>query len=308
VIVVSGGAGFIGSNIVRGLNARGMGDVLVVDEFDNDRDPANLRGCEFAELMDKGEFRRLLEQRQLDARVQAILHQGACSDTMEQDAEYMMDNNLAYSKVLVDYAVEKGIAFVYASSAATYGNGSSFGEDPSNEAPLNLYGESKLAFDQYVRGILPAVGSTVVGFRYFNFYGPHEAHKGKMASMVYQTYRRLKETNVVKLFAGTGGYPDGGQRRGFICVDDVVDVNVDLAFGDRQKGIFNVGTGESRSFNDVANARYSAAVKFRMFRSRRNSRASIRVLPRRTYRRFAPLDTQHFSRRWKTELPVTATC
>ena len=254
MVIVTGGAGFIGSNIVRGLNDRGINDVLVVDEFEDGRELTHVRDCTVVDYMDKREFRRLVEARQLDAGVDAILHQGACSDTMEQDAEFMMDNNFIYSKVLLEYALESGIPFVYASSAAVYGNGSHFAEASSNEAPLNIYGESKLAFDEHVRRILPSVESTVVGLRYFNVYGPNEAHKGRMASMVYQTLVQLKETNVVKLFQGTGGFADGEQRRDFIYVGDVVDVNLHLAFGDTTKGIFNVGTGEARSFNDIANA------------------------------------------------------
>ena len=255
MIIVTGGAGFIGSNLVRGLNARGIDDLLIIDEFEDGREPPpNVRDCNVAGYMDKGEFRRLIEAREFDTNVRAILHQGACSDTMEEDTEHVMDNNFNYSKVLLDYALESGIAFVYASSAAVYGNGSRFAEDPSNEAPLNLYGHSKLAFDQYVRRMLPSAESTIVGLRYFNVYGPNEAHKGRMASMVYQAFCQLKETKLVKLYQGTDGFADGEQMRDFIYVSDVVDVNLHLAFGDVKKGIFNVGTGEGRSFNDVANA------------------------------------------------------
>ncbi len=253
MFIVTGGAGFIGSNIVRALNVQGIDEILVVDNLEDSRKFVNLRDCEIWDYMDKREFHSMLESRRFDAKVDAILHQGACSDTMEYDGRYMMENNFSYSKVLLHYAVEHRIPFVYASSAAVYGNGKSFAEKPANEKPLNVYGYSKLLFDQYVRRVMPGAESTVVGLRYFNVYGPNEAHKGRMASIVYQIYCQLKDKGIARLFQGSDGYANGEQRRDFVYVDDVVDVNLFFALGPPRKGIFNVGTGHSRSFNDVAN-------------------------------------------------------
>lgn len=253
MFIVTGGAGFIGSNIVRALNAQGVDEILVVDDLEDSRKFINLRDCKIWDYMDKREFRGVLEERKFNAKVHVILHQGACSDTMESDGRYMMENNFSYSKALLHYAVEHRIPFVYASSAAVYGSGGSFTEEPANEKPLNIYGYSKLLVDQYVRRIMPTAESTVVGLRYFNVYGPNEAHKGRMASMVYQVYRQLKDKGIAKLFQGSDGYAHGEQRRDFVYVDDVADVNLFFALGPPRKGIFNVGTGHSRSFNDMAN-------------------------------------------------------
>ncbi|MBF0155463.1 MAG: ADP-glyceromanno-heptose 6-epimerase [Magnetococcales bacterium] len=253
--IVTGGAGFIGANIVEGLNLRGESDILVVDNLEKSAKFHNLIDLEFADFLDKRDFRDLIEKGRFDhARIRGIFHQGACSDTMEYDGRYMMDNNFAYSKLLFHFAVEREIPFVYASSAATYGNGTRFTEERSSEDPLNIYGYSKLLFDRYVERRLADVESTVAGLRYFNVYGPRELHKGRMASMVYQSYRQLRDDGTTWLFQGTGGYGDGEQRRDFIYVRDVVDVNLFLADGVPVQGIFNVGTGQSCSFNDIVHA------------------------------------------------------
>jgi ADP-L-glycero-D-manno-heptose 6-epimerase len=251
--IVTGGSGFIGSNIVAGLNKRGDSDILVVDNMTNGDKFLNLRDLEYADFMDKTEFREQLRAGSFQNNtIEAIFHEGACSDTMEYNGKYMMDNNFTYSKELFQFAVGKKVPFVYASSAATYGDSTVFVEHPDNENPLNVYGYSKLFFDRYVARLLPEIESTVAGLRYFNVYGPREEHKGRMASMVYQLHDQIRKTGKAKLFCGSGGYEDGGQRRDFIHVSDVVDVNLFLAESSTPiKGAFNVGTGESRSFNAI---------------------------------------------------------
>jgi ADP-L-glycero-D-manno-heptose 6-epimerase len=236
---------------VRGLNARGTDDILVVDNLENGDKFLNLVGRRIADYMDKREFRERLELGRLDLPVEVIFHQGACSNTMEHDGRYMMDNNYTYSKILLHYALDRHIPFVYASSAAVYGSSVASTQQPENERPLNIYGYSKLLFDQYVRRLLPTASSTVVGLRYFNVYGPNEGHKGKMASMVHQCLRQIRETGEIRLFEGTDGYADGEQQRDFIFVGDIVAVNLFFSEG-LHRGIYNTGTGNSRSFNDIA--------------------------------------------------------
>ncbi|UCC45121.1 MAG: ADP-glyceromanno-heptose 6-epimerase, partial [Candidatus Zixiibacteriota bacterium] len=192
------------------------------------------------------------EDGSFDLKPEVIFHQGACTDTTEYDGRYMMDNNFTFSKELLGFALAHGIPFIYASSAAVYGANRSSGVDPENERPLNVYGYSKLVFDQYVRRRLPEVQSTVVGLRYFNVYGPRETEKGKMASMVYQLYRQIMDTGRAKLFEGTDGFGNGEQRRDFVSVDDLVKVNLFISQREPYRGIVNVGTGQSRSFNAVA--------------------------------------------------------
>ncbi len=250
--LVTGGAGFIGSHIVRALNDRGITDILVVDDLTDSARFANLADCRIADYLDRRELLQMLEKRSRVAPIRAILHQGACTDTMETDGRYMMENNVSFSKALLNCALTCRVPFVYASSAAVYGASADTLEYPANERPLNVYGYSKLVFDQYVRKLLTRVQTTVVGLRYFNVYGPRETHKGRMASMVYQLYRQLWQTGRARLFQGTGGYGDGEQRRDFVFVGDVVKVNLFFADGPLAKGVFNVGTGSSRSFNDVA--------------------------------------------------------
>lgn len=251
--IVTGGAGFIGANIVAGLNQRGDTNILVVDELKQGDKFLNLRDLIIADYMDQAEFiEHLRSGRFRNTRLRAIFHQGACSDTMESDGRYMMANNFTYSKELFHFAIERNTPFIYASSAATYGGSQTFIEHPTNEKPLNVYGYSKLLFDQYVQRHFSRTTSAVAGLRYFNVYGPRECHKGRMASMVFQLHKQLRDTGVAKLFAASGGYGDGEQRRDFIHVEDVVKVNLFLADSGPIQGIFNVGTGKSRSFNDVA--------------------------------------------------------
>src|SRR5208282_799090 len=250
MIILTGGAGFIGSNILGALNAKGVTDVLVVDRLgDNFRNLCDLR---FSDFMQPGEFVRAIERRILPDRIEAIFHQGACADTTCDDGRYMIENNFTFSKSILHFALSSKVPLVYASSAAVYGSSSAFAPSRETERPLNLYGLSKLAFDNHVRSVAAKSESTVAGLRYFNVYGPRESHKGKMASMVYQLYRQLRANGRARLFKGADGYADGEQRRDFVLVDDVVRVNLALAQGPVRNGVFNVGTGQSRSFNDVA--------------------------------------------------------
>ena len=250
MIVVTGAAGFIGSNLVRGLNAAGRTDIIAVDDLTDGARFRNLVDCDFLDYLDKDEFMASLPGGL--AGVERVFHQGACSDTLERDGRFMLENNYAWSRRLLEACVDNGAGLIYASSAAVYGGNRRFIEKPQYEHPANLYGYSKLLFDRHARRIMRDASSQVAGLRYFNVYGPGEQHKGKMASMVFRLHRQLLENGEARLFKGSGGYPDGEQRRDFIHVDDVVDVNLWFMKHSRVSGIFNVGTGRSRSFNDIA--------------------------------------------------------
>ncbi|PCH85598.1 MAG: ADP-glyceromanno-heptose 6-epimerase [Piscirickettsiaceae bacterium] len=251
MIIVTGGAGFIGSNIVQGLNAKGIEDILVVDDLTDGTKFKNLVDGRIADYMDKDDFLDSVLGGDLDdVNIEAIFHEGACSSTTEWDGQFMMENNYEYSKTLFHFCQENNVPFIYASSASVYGGGSVFKEDLANEAPLNVYGYSKFLFDQYVRG--QELTSQVVGLRYFNVYGPREQHKGSMASVAFHLNNQLLEKGEVKLFAGCDGYDDGEQVRDFVYVGDVVDVNLWFLDNPSVSGIFNCGTGKSQPFNDVA--------------------------------------------------------
>jgi ADP-L-glycero-D-manno-heptose 6-epimerase len=266
VIIVTGGAGFIGSNLIQQLNLAGEKDILLVDNFApaaNLSGPKflNLAGAEFADYMDKREFRAALRAGEFEnVKVRAILHQGACSNTLEDDGRYMMDNNFTYSKEMLHFAIERKIPLVYASTAAVYGASPEFKEVPANERPLNVYGYSKLVFDNYVRRMAGEIKSTVVGLRYFNVYGPREQHKGRMASVIHHFTRQLKDTGTIRMFEGSGGYADGEQRRDFVFVKDLAKIN--MFFGGLMpnsphkpvQAVVNAGTGEARTFKAVAEA------------------------------------------------------
>lgn len=254
MIVVTGGAGFIGSNLVRALNAKGYGDVLVVDDLTDGRKFRNLVDCRIVDYVDKDDFLARLRSGNLPASIEAILHQGACSDTREWDGRYMLATNYDYSKAVLGYCLEHAIPLLYASSAAVYGAGSVFRESPEHEQPLTVYGYSKLLFDEHVRRVLPRASSQVAGLRYFNVYGPREHHKGRMASVVYHLNEQVRDTGTARLFEGSDGHGDGEQRRDFIHVDDIVSVNLWFLDHRQQSGIFNLGTGRARSFNDLARA------------------------------------------------------
>jgi len=255
MIIVTGGAGFVGSNIVRALNARGRDDLLVVDDLTNGRKFANLVGARIADYLDKSEFLERLRARSL-GRIEAVLHQGACAVTTEWDGRYMMENNYRYSVEVLEYCLAERVPLVYASSAAVYGASTVFAEnDATCERPLNVYGYSKLLFDDYVRRALPrAQGTPIVGLRYFNVYGPGEAHKGSMASVAYHLNGQVASTGEARLFEGHAGFGPGEQRRDFVYVADVADVNLWFLEQRRISGIFNVGTGKSATFNELASA------------------------------------------------------
>lgn len=255
MIIVTGGAGFIGSNLVKALNTRGRSDILVVDNLSHGVKFKNLADCEIADYMDKEDFNaRLLAGGRFGSKIEAVFHLGACSATTEWDGRYMMRNNYDYSKAVLHYCLENKAACIYASSASVYGAGRVFKETRDYEEPLNVYGYSKFLFDQYVRRLLPAAKSQVVGFRYFNVYGPREQHKGNMASVAYHLNTQLLDVGKVRLFEGCDGYADGEQRRDFIYVDDAVAVNLWFLDHADKSGIFNVGSGRSQPFNDVARA------------------------------------------------------
>lgn len=251
MIIVTGGAGFIGSNLVKGLNARGQTDILVVDDMTDGTKFANLAECQIADYEDKEVFRRELTSRGLPADTTAVLHQGACTSTTEWDGRFMLDQNFAVSRELLQACVDKGVPFLYASSAAVYGAGPGFREDPACELPLNVYGYSKLLFDQYVRR-RENPGIQVVGLRYFNVYGPGEQHKDAMASVVWHFNDQLKRDGEVRLFEGSDGYDAGEQRRDFVFVADIVKIVLYFLDHPDLSGIFNAGTGRAQTFNDVA--------------------------------------------------------
>jgi len=253
MIVVTGAAGFIGSNLVRGLNRRGVRDIIAVDDLTEGDKFVNLVDCQIADYLHKDEFRGRVLAGDLP-ELRAVLHQGACSDTTERNGHYMMDNNYRVTRELFEYCQTQCVPFLYASSAATYGSPTAYVEDPANEAPLNVYGYSKLLFDQVLRTRLHALTAQVVGLRYFNVYGPHEQHKGRMASVAFHNMNQFLAEGHVRLFEGWDGYENGGQSRDFISVEDVVAVNLHFLDNPGKSGIFNCGTGRAQPFNDVAAA------------------------------------------------------
>ena len=252
MIVVTGGAGFIGSNLVRRFNAAGVTDILIVDNIGASSKFKNLIGCSFDDYLHKDRFRAELKNGKFDGKISAVFHQGACSDTMELDGNYMLENNFQYSLDLLDFTQREQIQYIYASSAAVYGGGIQFEERFANEDPLNVYGYSKYLFDQIVRKRLDDASNQIVGLRYFNVYGPYESHKGRMASVAFHFFNQFRANEKLSLFEGSGGYAAGEQKRDFIYVDDVIDVNLYFFENPDKSGIFNCGTGRSQTFNEVA--------------------------------------------------------
>ena len=254
-IIVTGAAGFIGSNIIKGLNARGVDDITAVDDLTQGDKFKNLADLQIADYVDVDDFYDLFAEGAF-GDVEAVFHEGACSDTMELDGKYMMDNNYTLSCELFHACQDQGIRLLYASSAATYGGSDTFSESPEFEKPLNVYGYSKLLFDQRLRREMGKqfqhATTQVAGFRYFNVYGPHEQHKGRMASVAFHQFNQYQADGKVKLFGEYGGYGPGGQMRDFVFVDDVVAVNLWFLDHPDQSGIFNLGTGKAQPFNDVA--------------------------------------------------------
>ncbi|NOQ14169.1 MAG: ADP-glyceromanno-heptose 6-epimerase [Methyloprofundus sp.] len=255
MIIVTGGAGFIGSNIVKTLNQQGRTDIIIVDDLSDGTKFRNIVDCDIADYWDKDDFlNRVQTQTDLPSNIEVIFHEGACSSTTEWDGKFMMQNNYEFSKTLLHYCLDHSIAFIYASSAATYGDTKQFTESREYEGPLNVYGYSKWQFDQYIRHLNLDNASQVVGLRYFNVYGPREQHKGSMASVAFHLHNQLLKGENPKLFEGCDGYDNGGQLRDFIYIADIVAVNLWLFAHPEVNGIFNVGTGKAQSFKDVANA------------------------------------------------------
>ena len=261
--IVTGAAGFIGANLVKALNARGITRVIAVDDLTQGERFTNLVDCQIEDYLDKEEFIEVLDKGVFNGTVSAVLHQGACSDTTESNGRYMMQNNYRYSRWLLDFCVAQKTPFIYASSAAIYGDLTQFRESPECEKPLNVYGYSKHLFDQFVRAILPQIHSQVVGLRYFNVYGPREQHKGRMASVAHHFFNQYRSQGKVRLFEGSDGYGNGEQQRDFVSVEDVVKVNLYFMDHPQKAGIYNCGTGSAQSFNDVAVASINACRKAR---------------------------------------------
>ncbi|MCL4321225.1 MAG: ADP-glyceromanno-heptose 6-epimerase [Deltaproteobacteria bacterium] len=255
MIIVTGGAGFIGSNIVEALNKMGETNILVVDNLTNGRKMRNLADLNILDYMDKDDFIENIKKGYNFGGIRAIFHEGACSSTTEWDGKFIMRNNFEYSKELLKWCQEMGAQYIYASSASVYGSGKNgFTEDRTCEHPINMYAYSKFQFDQYVRSIIKKTKYQIAGFRYFNVYGPRETHKGTMSSVAFHFNNQILAQGKAKLFEGTGGYGNGEQRRDFIYVEDCADVNLWFLDNPDKSGIFNLGTGKARSFNDVANA------------------------------------------------------
>ena len=252
MIVITGGAGFIGSNLASDLNEDF--ELLIVDELDKQTSKlSNLSHIKYLDCIDKSPFLHLLtnDEKKYSDNIEMIFHLGACSKTTEKDRNYVMETNFEYSKKLLHFCVNNGVPLIYASSASVYGDGTVFKENPDNESSMNHYAESKLLFDNYYRCHMAKIKSQVSGLRYFNVYGPRESHKEGMFSVIYSFFCQLEKCNHIKLFEGSHGYDDGEQRRDFIHVEDTIKVKKWLMHNN-VSGIFNVGTGKSRSFNDVA--------------------------------------------------------
>ncbi len=262
-VIVTGGAGFIGRNVIAALNERGVTDILLVDDLGHGPKWRNLLELDFADIMSIDEFRYNLRHDLLQ-QVDAVIHLGACSSTTETNADYLLDNNYRYSRELCQWCLDKDIRFVYASSAATYGDGSlGYSDDLEllpRLRPLNMYGYSKHLFDLWV--LHHGLFDRVVGLKYFNVYGPGESHKGDMRSVVHKAWGQIRETGRVRLFKSyRPEIPDGGQTRDFVYVRDAVAVTLFFAADCEVGGLFNVGTGVARTWNDLATAVFAAMAR-----------------------------------------------
>lgn len=264
MIVVTGGAGFIGSAIVWRLNQMGIDKIIIVDELGTDDKWKNLNGLKFADFFHKDDFMGLILQRSVPFKITSMIHLGACSSTTEKDADYLMDNNVHYSQELAKYSIEKGNRFIYASSAATYGDGSNGYNDDENNLndlrPLNMYGYSKQLFDLWIKrnGLM----DKVVGVKYFNVYGPNEYHKDDMRSVVHKAFEQVRDFGKVKLFKSYNPeYKDGEQKRDFVYVKDAVDMTLHFLEREDKNGIFNVGTGNAQTWVELVTALFNAVGK-----------------------------------------------
>jgi ADP-L-glycero-D-manno-heptose 6-epimerase len=254
MIVVTGGAGFIGGNLCRTLAGRQKADVVVVDNVDSPVKLQNIEGLPLTDLLNPVQFIDILRRDdRWAAKIEAVIHQGACTDTRETDWRYIFATNVRFSKLVLNACLSRRTPLIYASSAAVYGLSRSFREEPENEQPRGFYAASKALFDRRVRNVVATAGSPVVGLRYFNVYGTGEAHKGPMASLIYQLHEQVRISGRAVLFGGLHGCPDGEQQRDFIAVEDVVRVTIWFLEHAGRSGIFNVGAGVATSFNTVAN-------------------------------------------------------
>jgi ADP-L-glycero-D-manno-heptose 6-epimerase len=261
MIIVTGGAGFIGSAVIAGLNARGVEDILVVDILGTDERWQNLRGLRYTDYIEAEAFRENILAGRIDQSIEAVFHFGACSDTTETDRSYLVKNNYEYSKILVQWSIRKGGRFIYASSGATYGDGSrGFSDDEGGLEelrPLNMYGYSKHMFDLWARG--RGLLDSIVGLKYFNVFGPNEYHKGNMRSFVIKAFEQIDRKGKVGLFRSYRvDYADGEQKRDFVYIKDAVDMTLFFLDNPKANGIFNIGTGQARTWNDLAKAVFAS--------------------------------------------------
>mgnify|MGYP001308557236 FL=1 len=253
MVIVTGGAGFIGSYLARMLEHQTNEDIIIVDDLSDGKKFSNISDIKICDYLDRKEFLKSINKNDnFLENIKCVFHQGACTDTTEWDGNYMMNNNYTFSKILLKACLQKNVRFIYASSAAVYGSSDKFNEHENNESPLNVYGYSKLLFDQYVRKLSLSKNNQVVGLRYFNVYGPGEEHKGKMASVVYHFNQQILDHGIANLFKGSHGFEDGEQLRDFIFVKDIAEVNLWFYQNSQISGIFNLGTGISNSFNQIA--------------------------------------------------------
>ena len=322
-IVVTGAAGFIGSNLVRALNARGQTNIIAVDNLEKSDKFVNLADAEIVDYLDQDEFMVRLGNGELDDELTAVLHQGACSDTMETDGRFMLRNNYRYSVDLLTHCQDNDVPFLYASSASVYGGGREFREERECEAPLNIYGYSKFLFDQYVRRMLPDRNAQIAGFRYFNVYGPREKHKGRMASVALHFFEQYRAGTSVQVFEGSDGFGAGEQQRDFVAVEDVVKVNLDFLDHPSARAFSTSAQASERhsmrspSRRSMRVARPTGnrpprcgtsceAARSSTRRFRPSSSDAIRASRRPISRSFAQRGTRTRSRRWKTASHATS--
>ena len=252
-ILVTGGFGFIGTNLIKKLNEIGFSDITCIDSLNNPLKLINASEIKISDFIDKKEFFSILKNTSSHAfDYDYIFHQGACSDTTCEDGNYIMQNNFTFSKLLADICLENYIPMVYASSASVYGEAKYFIES-KNEKALNYYAYSKLLFDEYIRNKnINSLKSQIVGLRYFNVYGPYEEHKNRMASVILHFYNQMKKNKKINIFEGSHGLENGEHKRDFIHVDNVVDMNLWFFKNNKISGIFNCGTSEANSYNKIA--------------------------------------------------------
>jgi ADP-L-glycero-D-manno-heptose 6-epimerase len=264
MIIVTGGAGFIGSAFIWKLNQEGRDDIVIVDQLGTDDKWKNLVNLRFIDYIHKDDFLEMVDTDTVPFKVDALIHMGACSSTTERDADYLWHNNYVYTKLLAEWAIERNIRFIYASSAATYGDGTQGFSDEhiiiKDLKPINMYGYSKQIFDLWV--LRNSLEKKIAGIKFFNVFGPNEYHKGDMSSVIFKAFHQIKETGKVKLFKSyKKDYKDGGQKRDFVYIKDCVNAMWWLLKYPKVNGIFNLGTGKARTWNDLIKAVFAAMKK-----------------------------------------------